>query len=62
MNLKEFVTKLNFLNSVRNLRKKKIKLNEEQIKLIVNVGVFGFLQLWENREREFYKQLNKMKL
>lgn len=62
MNLKEFVTKLNFLNSVRNLRKKKIKLNEEQIKLIVDVGVFGFLQLWENREKEFYKQLSKMRL
>lgn len=39
-----------------------IELNEEQIKFIAAGAVVGFLQFWENREREFYKQLNKMKL
>ena len=62
MTLKEFVSKLKFLNSVRKLRKKKIELNEEQIKFIAAGAVVGFLQFWENRELEFYKQLNKMKL
>ena len=37
-------------------------LNEEQIKFIADWAVVGFIQFWENREREFYKQLNKMKL
>lgn len=62
MNLKEFVTKLNSLNTVRKLRRKKIELNEEQIKFIAAGAVVGFIQFWENREREFYKQLNKIKL
>lgn len=39
-----------------------IELNEEQIKFIAAGAVVGFLQFWENREREFYKQLNKIKL
>lgn len=43
-------------------RRTKIELNEEQIKFIAAGAVVGFLQFWENREREFYKQLNKMKL
>ena len=37
-------------------------LNEEQIKFIAAGAVVGFLQFWENREREFYKQLAKMRL
>jgi len=44
------------------LKTSQIKLNEEQIKFIAAGAVVGFLQFWENREREFYKQLNKMKL
>lgn len=44
------------------LKTNQIKLNEEQIKFIAAGAVVGFLQFWENREREFYKQLNKMKL
>lgn len=44
------------------LKTSQIELNEEQIKFIAAGAVVGFLQFWENREREFYKQLNKMKL
>lgn len=44
------------------LKTNQIKLNEEQIKFIAAGAVVGFVQFWENREREFYKQLNKMKL
>lgn len=44
------------------LKTNHIKLNEEQIKFIAAMAVVGFQKLWENREREFYKQLNKMKL
>lgn len=62
MILKEFVRKLKFLNSAKKLWKKKIELNEEQIKIIAAGAVVGFLQFWENREREFYKQLSKMRL
>ena len=61
MNLKEFATKLRCLNSVKKSRRKKIELNEEQIKIIAAGAVVGFLQFWENREREFYKQLSKMR-
>ena len=39
-----------------------IELNEEQLKFLAAGAVAGFIQLMENREREFYKQLNKMKL
>lgn len=46
-------------------RKNKIELNEEQIKMLANIlaygAVVGFLQFWENREKEFYKQLSKMR-
>lgn len=42
--------------------KVKIKeLNQEQIKIIAAGAIVGFLQFWENREREFYKQLSKMR-
>ena len=61
MNLKEFATKLKCLNSVKKSRRKKIELNEEQNKIIAAGDVVGFLQFWENREREFYKQLSKMR-
>lgn len=65
MNLKDFVTKLKSLNSVKKSRKKKIELNEEQIKMLANMlsygAVIGFLQFWENREKEFYKELSKMR-
>ena len=44
-----------------SLKTKQIKLNEEQIKIIAAGAVVGFLQFWENREREFYKQLSKMR-
>lgn len=44
------------------LKTNQIKLNEEQIKFIAAGAVVGFLQFWENREREFYKQLKKIKL
>lgn len=44
-----------------SLKTNQIKLNEEQIKIIVAGAVVGFLQFWENREREFYKQLSKMR-
>lgn len=60
---------LHFVQNVFYFGKKKdilktnhIKLNEEQIKFIAAGAVVGFLQLWENREREFYKQLSKMRL
>ena len=59
----------NFVQNVFPFGKKKdllktnqIKLNEEQIKFIAAGAVVGFVQFWQNREREFYKQLNKMKL
>ena len=39
-----------------------IKLNEEQINLIAAGAVVGFLQFWENGEKEFYKQLSKMRI
>lgn len=65
MNLKYYVTKLKSLNTLRKFRKKKIELNEEQIKILANMlaagAVVGFLQFWENREKEFYKQLSKMR-
>lgn len=61
--------KIHFVHHVFYFGKKKdllktsqIELNEEQIKFIAAGAVVGFLQFWENREREFYKQLNKMKL
>lgn len=44
-----------------SLKTNQIKLNEEQIKIIAAGAVVGFLQFWENREREFYKQLSKMR-
>lgn len=44
------------------LKTNQIELNEEQIKFIAAGAVVGFLQFWENREREFYKQLAKMRL
>lgn len=44
------------------LKTNQIQLNEEQIKFLAAGAVVGFLQFWENREREFYKQLNKMRL
>lgn len=44
------------------LKTNQIKLNEEQIKFIAAGAVVGFIQFWENREREFYKQLSKMRL
>ena len=61
MNLKDFVTKLKSLNSVKKSRKKKIELNEEQIKFLAAGAIVGFLQFLENREKEFYKQLSKMR-
>ena len=39
-----------------------IELNEVLINFLAAGAVVGFIQFWENREREFYKQLNKMKL
>ncbi len=51
-----------FGKKVNLLKTNQIKLNEEQIKFIADVAVVGFLKLWENREREFYKQLSKMRL
>ena len=44
------------------LKTNQIKLNEEQIKFIAAGAVVGFIQFWENRELEFYKQLSKMRL
>ena len=43
MNLKDFAKKLKCLNSVKKLRKKKIELNEERIKIIAAGAVVGFL-------------------
>lgn len=58
-----------FVQNVFHVGKKKdllktsqIELNEEQIKFIAAGAVVGFLQFWKNREREFYKQLSKMRL
>lgn len=42
--------------------KKEISLNEDQINLFVNTAILGFLLFLENREKEFYKQLSKMRL
>ena len=46
-------------------RRNKIELNEEQIKMLANMlaagAAVGFLQFWENRKIEFYKQLSKMR-
>lgn len=38
-----------------------IELNEEQINMLADGAVVGFLQFLENREKEFYKQLSKMR-
>lgn len=44
------------------LKTSQIDLNEEVIELLAAGSVVGFIQFWENREREFYKQLSKMRL
>lgn len=69
MALKNILGLFHFVHHVFHFGKKKdllktsqIELNEEQIKFIADMAVVGFRKLWENREREFYKQLNKMKL
>lgn len=69
MALKIILCLFHFVKNVFHFGKKKdllktnqIKLNEEQIKFIAAGAVVGFIQFWENREREFYKQLSKMRL
>lgn len=36
-------------------------MNEELIKMLADGSAVGFLQFLENREKEFYKQLSKMR-
>lgn len=55
----------NTLDAYLYLRQEKIndlKRICKQIKIIAAGAVVGFIQFWENREKEFYKQLSKMRL
>lgn len=63
LDLWHFVQNVFYFGKKKDLLKtSQIELNEEVIELLAAGAVVGFLQFWENREREFYKQLNKMKL